>query len=691
MEEARRIQELAGYDDRAIGTTGHVSDLHKFDSVAAAFDIEDTEGGEDEDGTEARKLKVKFLLRGRYVKLLNVALGLDQGKDVDVKEEVLNALAESIVRPERNIKVLLPMAYGKSLVAVVSALVQKYLVKGWTRGCATVCVYPNVALMHEGAASFRKAGIEPFLSKDIEGFRRHLARNGHGVVVSVIDSFVKKMASGRNNHLSALMKLGCVNRLHLDECHELVLQWELRSAVFHNFCDLFSAETSLYKYLPLTVYSATLPEQLEETVASLLCLYPTETSTVQIANNDAQPFVANKNLRLRAVRKEKVCDVWEEIVTEAEKHSRDGVAHMIACLAVREVDEVVRRLGRREVECLKITGDNVSDEGVAGRTSTWLKGEGTCKVVVTTQPVNGLNHSGLFHVSIAGSWNLITARQVGGRAGRMKGQVGNVTFYYCGEWEEYDKKRRNARVGRTGYQEGFDHISVNEEGYGKLFEGRTCIRKVLSSTGRGYEAPLCGQTSLCRVACGGSIEVCGNCQEVGGAAAARVVNPYAGTKTKNAANRKRSLDTGQERAERERARMVCSVRRDGFIASYMGNEAVIPADKKNAFLDEGSKWRCMRGGCMVETWMSKARCFGCKTPKPGYKYREKGDGPRKSWGEKERDLDWICVCGNIYYGSTRKTECSKSNCAGRMQVWCEESGHNNVEESGHNNVRPLSA
>ena len=80
MEEARRIQELAGYDDRAIGTTGHASDLHKFDSVAAAFDIEDTEGGEDEDGTEARKLKVKSFLRGRYVKLLNVALGLDQGK-----------------------------------------------------------------------------------------------------------------------------------------------------------------------------------------------------------------------------------------------------------------------------------------------------------------------------------------------------------------------------------------------------------------------------------------------------------------------------------------------------------------------------------------------------------------------------------------------------------------------------------
>ena len=112
--------------------------------------------------------------------------------------------------------------------------------------------------------------------------------------------------------------------------------------------------------------------------------------------------------------------------------------HLVLALTVNdvmEVKEMIREGGVPEDAILVVTSSERGRDGRGLRKllEGWKQGVGTVKIVISTQPISGLNPRFLFECDLLGSWNVITAYQCLTRISRTKdalGTIGNERLHY---------------------------------------------------------------------------------------------------------------------------------------------------------------------------------------------------------------------------------------------------------------------
>ena len=167
---------------------------------------------------------------------------------------------------------------------------------------------------------------------------------------------------------------------------------------------------------------------------------------------------------------------------------------------------------------------------IFSRVAEFKSGSGSTKLLVCTQPMNGIDCERLFTVEVLGSYDIVACYQALSRAARKNGQQGSATFYY---WKGLgaDVRRMKESRGRNqfstptvlancplfkfvSYQGAFDPTICSKAGNESLYSG-TCLRGYLSvARGKGGRSTCADEEQRAELG-GGAFLPCGACDPNG--------------------------------------------------------------------------------------------------------------------------------------------------------------------------------
>ena len=164
------------------------------------------------------------------------------------------------------------------------------------------------------------------------------------------------------------------------------------------------------------------------------------------------------------------------------------------------------------------------------RVAEFKSGSGSTKLLVCTQPMNGIDCERLLTVEVLGSYDIVGCYQALSRAARKNGQQGSATFYY---WKGLgpDVRRMEESRGRNqfstptvlancplfkfvSYQAAFDPTICSKAGNESLYSGK-CLRGHLSGARGEGGRSTCADEGERAALGGGSFLLCSACDPNG--------------------------------------------------------------------------------------------------------------------------------------------------------------------------------
>lgn len=383
----------------------------------------------------------------------------DRPHDSTTPEKSLNSPASEGRISRHVLEVKLGCGRGKTQLIAVPALLQQHFVEK-SNVTVTVVIVPNVNLMKDMKGELERMGLNVVEGKDIKDLLNLVfSSTGTGVVIAVLDTFLK--LKNMQNAL-ALLRAGKLIRLVFDEAHEFSLQKHFRPIFNQAIANLRNLKVNF------TLLSGTFCAPVQEDVEKMLGLDP---RTDRISSlTSTSDVVEAPQVRFERRHGNSKKEVLEAIVVFAATSAASKKHHLIAVLTKKHGEEILKLLKEKGVKTLFATADTRAHRDWDDKMTAWKDGSGDTFVLVSTQPLNGLNHKSLAVVDICGSHCLVTALQSALRVARTRGSYGTARFWI---WDEM-------KLDSFGSDFEEDHLIFvcKLKAYEKLTGGVECLRKV---------------------------------------------------------------------------------------------------------------------------------------------------------------------------------------------------------------------
>ena len=424
------------------------------------------------DDLKAREAKAAVYLRSN-VQLLAMALSQTSVDGLSWDDDIVKALAHVLAVDERpfgsttdegdfrnHLFALLGMGTGKTLIFSVVALLQQHFVqKSNTK--VTIVLYPNKNLMLDAKAGLIKTGLNVVEGKDASELVKLVWSNtGTGVIVAVLDTFLRACMKLTNS----LVHRGKVVRVVIDEAHEFTVQKLFRS-VFN------SATTHLAKLsVNFSLLSGTFSAPVQADVVEMLRING-ERDKIKVVTS-AKVGVEYGHIRFDLRKVTTMQAVFNGIVQRASASAAAKRPHLVAVVTTKHGEVIVAKLEKNGVKSILATSETRRERGLEGMMTAWNAGTGDTFVLVSTQPLNGLNHETLAEMDLCGSHCILTAFQSALRVARTKGSTGTARLW---TWPDYIRDS----FGDV-FEDVHDIYVCRMESFVRLTTGNFCLRKVFA-------------------------------------------------------------------------------------------------------------------------------------------------------------------------------------------------------------------
>ncbi|GMI26411.1 hypothetical protein TrCOL_g4744, partial [Triparma columacea] len=276
-------------------------------------------------------------------------------------------------------------------------------------------------------------------------------------VLAVVDSFTKK---GVTDHIDNWINWGWLSTIFIDEPQEFASQYLLREEAFRKFSTWATGPYG--KLIFWVLMSGSLTPVVKSFVVGMLGYDDDalEDKFVRIGlpeTEEEDGFIPNPNIKFV---KEGGEDIDKDlcintVVHSAKANAADGVQHLILTVGKDDGELVARRLmegpGALTEEQVLFIHSGVDRGGEVGRRLREFQlGRGKTLILISTQPVAGLDAKYLLVVDVLGCWNIICLYQSLTRVARGWGQWGIAT---CWLWKGMERELEN-RQGRRGGEDG---------------------------------------------------------------------------------------------------------------------------------------------------------------------------------------------------------------------------------------------
>ncbi|GMI44206.1 hypothetical protein TrCOL_g5270 [Triparma columacea] len=398
-------------------------------------------------------------------------------QEAAIKEEIV---AEVMNKVNRHLIIQIPCGGGKTSVGLNAAILDKLMLEKGEKGVGrmTLNIYFNVNLMEDASLEYAERGVNVVclgggedVKVGLNRIRDFLANDSSVVVCAVVNTFNKV-----SNVFNTYIIRGCLRRIRVDEAHEIVSQWSIREndfRLFTNWCRSKEGLSVNYTFMTasftpgvrrfiLKLFGFTDEDindgktfrlvGIEEVIEEGEGEEDGEGDGEEDGEVDEKDYCPNSNIAFEKhggfnTPKE---DVFRAVSEKAKRRVNvENECHLILTTCTKDANEMKRR---------SMEGDNALDDDQVlivtskiRRTKAFKEalegfksGKGKVKLVISTQPVSGLNARVLYEVDILGSWNIMTLYQGLTRPARGKGQWGvsrlwwwqGLTFFLSGGWKE---------------------------------------------------------------------------------------------------------------------------------------------------------------------------------------------------------------------------------------------------------------
>ena len=447
----------------------------EFKSLGEAMEF-----GKDDD-LDSREKKAKLFLLDN-ISLLATAIHAASSDGLEWDTDILRGLAHVLAVDERPVdsttdeksvnstasegnfrrilEAKLGCGRGKTLLIAIPALLQQHYIEK-SNSKVTFVVVPNKNLMKDLKAELQEMGLNVVEGKDMRELQKMVwSKTGTGVVMSVLDTFLKVCMSGAVD----LIRGGKLVRIVLDEAHEFSLQKSFRPVFNQAIVHLRNLRVNY------TILSGTFSEPVQKDVLEMLGIDSAIDQVCSITSTVDVVEAAQVRFEKKAGNSKKA--VLEAIVGLAVTSAASKSYHLIAVLTTAQGSDIVEMLKEKGVKALLAAALTRGLKGWDESISAWKDGTGDSYVLVSTQPLNGLNHKSLLVVDVCGSHCLISALQSALRVARSRGSKGTARFW---TWDD---------MTLDCFGPEFDdrhpiHV-CNMASYDQLVSGDHCLRKVLA-------------------------------------------------------------------------------------------------------------------------------------------------------------------------------------------------------------------
>jgi hypothetical protein len=390
----------------------------------------------------------------------------DESFDIMMSETIVTDSTPVDPNNRRHILQLNNCGSGKTTCLTGMALINQHFVPA-KQSLVTVVVYANVTLMDDAFGLLSRMGVNVVKGRSAEEIRRLASEMvGSGTIVTVIDTFVYIA----QDWIFAMMNDGTIRRIYFDEAHELAAQANFRT-IFGQFANV--AKSAAFSRINWTLMSGTFPAPIRDVVLVALGIDKDEITAFSSTSGYSLSSVS-----IQAKESESKEVAMDLVVEECCKSARAGKSHLVAVLSMRDADRMESKLqtasaaeGGGDFKCFKLNSNVRKLFGpaeVEKQFQKWKGGEDLLWILVSTQPLNGLNHNALFRVDVLGSYGLLAGFQTAARCARKAGQKGVVMFH------NYPRMFHGS--------EDQEIYVLQSQSYTKFFEGGQCLRKVIGLT-----------------------------------------------------------------------------------------------------------------------------------------------------------------------------------------------------------------
>ena len=450
-----------------------------------------------DDGYGPTFAAAKVWLEG-HLNVLRAGLGVGPTTVVAWRVNQLDALAYLIcdslfpTASSRLLQIFTPMGGGKTMPIICFGLIQKFYVRPSMRKISLV-VIPNVILVNECLLGFAKRGLTVVGGNNISYAKTLVEeKSPPNVIIGTPDSLFLARG-GRLATLSCLVELGAINTLVFEECHLMHCSFrpiftEVALALRH----------PVWKSLNKVFISATCPSDMWKWLVKEYQLEASLSNLHVIEEGEARQLLTQYSVH--------TLDSLEETIAEVASHAKRCVSEkvqlLILVLSMKHLDQFRNALsnvnglveGKDFVCNSSLERQRLGDDTVNRRNTAFVAG--TMSVLISTQPLVGVDCTFCTKVDLVGSFSLCDAVQGSGRACRSLSTTSSVRFFSTPDshWgltleEEQLASRRT---------DGLVHTS-SLVSYKELFRGE-CLRQVMtrcsSLGGRGLDRPLLACSAL---------------------------------------------------------------------------------------------------------------------------------------------------------------------------------------------------
>jgi hypothetical protein len=225
----------------------------------------------------------------------------------------------------------------------------------------------------------------------------------------VVDTFVHIAQAS----IVAMMNNGTIRRIYLDEGHELVAQGLFRN-IFGQFANVVKSEA--FSRINWTIMSGTFPAPIKAVVCDTLGIAGDELTTFHSTSGYSLTSVS-----IQTQESTSKDAAFDYVVEQACESARNGTSQLVAVLSKRDADTLEAKIraasakeGEVKFNCFKLNSEVrqlLGAEEVERLFQKWKEGKDRVWVLISTQPLNGLNHNSLFRVDVLGSYGVLAAFQ----------------------------------------------------------------------------------------------------------------------------------------------------------------------------------------------------------------------------------------------------------------------------------------